>query len=512
MPRRKNQMQKPDIMSRLHIKANRRQFAASPAGKLIQEQTMKNNIAPEGTFHVFKSNFKPEVRKDQMGGRSYLVVPSIPIVEGVHCGSCGPLLYPAKELSKTPEVWNTKPVVVYHPERNGVGISACQPEVLESRGIGMMMNTTFEDGKLKSELWLEEDRCDKVDPRILEAVRKGEMMELSTGLFTDDEVGDGDWHGESYEAIARNYRPDHLALLPDRLGACSIEDGAGFLRANEASGSVKISQRWVDDFFPRLQAVGIDTEKLIALELSHDDLRQQLWTALTTTREDAWVEDVFDDFFVFADDGALFKQGFTVKDDAVTFEGIAERVVRVIDYQPATLQTNTQRSKPMDDKTKLIEAVIGNEHSQFGEDDRTFLETCDESALSKMNVKPPEKPEVNTITANDQPKPKTYEDLLKEADPTLQAVIRNGVNSYNAEVTMLINKITANDLCTMKEETLKEMPIENLRSIAAMAVPEEDLAVPQHMNFGGQGDTKANDTDSGPVLIPPNYAAPAKTA
>lgn len=170
------------------------------------------------------------IRNATMEGRNYVVVPMVMLTEGVHRGSNGAMLYPAEELSKTPVVWNMKPLVVNHPEANGVGLSATDPEVAESYKVGLIMNTRFEDGKLKAEAWVEEERADKVDDRIMEAIRNEEMMELSTGVFVDADGDAGEWNGEPYDCIARNYRPDHLAILPDKRGACSIADGAGFIR------------------------------------------------------------------------------------------------------------------------------------------------------------------------------------------------------------------------------------------------------------------------------------------
>jgi len=43
---------------------------------------------------------------------------------------------------------------------------------------------------------------------------------------------EGVWNEEEYHSIVRNYRPDHLALLPGAIGACSWEDGCG-IRANK---------------------------------------------------------------------------------------------------------------------------------------------------------------------------------------------------------------------------------------------------------------------------------------
>lgn len=171
--------------------------------------------------------------RETLEGKEYLVVPMAMLTEGVHAGSNGPLYYPGPELSKTPAVWNMKPIVVYHPTQNGVGVTATLPEVIETRKVGMIMNSLYDD-KLRAQAWLDEPKLKQVDNRVLEALNKGEMVEVSTGLFTDNEAVEGEWNGEKYVAIARNYRPDHLAILPDKKGACSIADGAGLLQLNDA--------------------------------------------------------------------------------------------------------------------------------------------------------------------------------------------------------------------------------------------------------------------------------------
>jgi len=169
-----------------------------------------------------------------MEGKTYKVVPMVMMVVGVHSGSQGALYYPKAELSKTPEAWNHKPVVVYHPTMNGRGVSACSPDVLTSHKIGVIMNTKFDTlGRLVAEAWLDPDRIEKVDPRVGKAVDKLSTLECSTGMFMEVEATEGKFEGEEYKGVARNYRPDHLAVLPDKVGACSVKDGAGFIR-NEA--------------------------------------------------------------------------------------------------------------------------------------------------------------------------------------------------------------------------------------------------------------------------------------
>ncbi len=174
-------------------------------------------------------------RREQLHGRDYIVAPMAMLTEGVHNGSGGPLYYPEKECRAAAQSWNMRPVVVYHPEINGQGVSACDPDILEKQQVGMVMNTVW-DGKLRAEAWLEEDRLSAVDNRILDALEQNKMMEVSTGLFTDNEPEAGTYQTKAYTHIARNHRPDHLAILPDRVGACSIADGAGLLQLNEDGG------------------------------------------------------------------------------------------------------------------------------------------------------------------------------------------------------------------------------------------------------------------------------------
>ena len=89
------------------------------------------------------TNLTGIVRNETMEGREYLVVPMIMMVEGVLNGSSGSLYYPAEELSKFAQVWNHKPVVVYHPTMNGKALSACDQEIINTHKIGLIINTNF---------------------------------------------------------------------------------------------------------------------------------------------------------------------------------------------------------------------------------------------------------------------------------------------------------------------------------------------------------------------------------
>lgn len=176
-------------------------------------------------WETFKLILNRKLRRVTKGGRNYYVANMTLIVPGVLDGSQGPLFYPDEEVGKNPSSWNGMPIVVYHPVINGQPVSGRSPEV---ESIGTVYKAVF-NGRLQAEAWFDIEATKAVDPRVLEALEKGKPIELSTGLFTTNEAKEGVHLGKPYKFIARNYIPDHLAVLPDQVGACSVADGCGIL-------------------------------------------------------------------------------------------------------------------------------------------------------------------------------------------------------------------------------------------------------------------------------------------
>lgn len=477
------------------------------------------NIEPAtntSTLQHVTMNFSGDVRHDQMEGRDFIVCPCVSIVEGVHNGSAGPVFYSAEELAKTPEVWNAKPVVVYHPEINGQGVSACDPTILSNRKVGVMMNTEFvpENNGLRHEIWIDVDMANKVDTRIMGAINNSEVMEVSTGLFTDNIIEDGTWNGEEFEAIATNFRPDHLALLPDKTGACSVEDGAGFLRVNTEEDTGTISQQWADAYFPHLTAMGIDVEKMTKLELSHDGTRQQLWKLLDDVNGDVWLDEVFNNTFIYAVGGKLFRQGYATVNDVVSLVGTPEEVVRVVEFQVVTNVTSVVKGNKMKDKKEIVDELIANEKSAFGEDNREFLESQDVEILEKMvPVEAKEEPAAPAKTepaVNTEPeKVDTLEEYMAKAPSVLQAPLRDMLTVHADEKKRLIAGIIANKRNLFAEADLDKKEVGELRSLASLA--QVDATIPFPVRYDGQGGVQ-NDDDGGEVPVPPAIMTAVKTA
>ena len=165
----------------------------------------------------------------------FFIVPSVMVKEMVLHGDIGyedgPEYLSAKEIKESVNLWNDIPITLKHPE-NG---SAREKSTLEKIQIGRVYNPTFDSSKnaLKGDLWLSMAQLKKmgdVGLEIIKDLESGELLELSTGYYADKVMVPGSHDGNKYVAAQRNIRPDHLAILPDQVGACSISDGCGVNR------------------------------------------------------------------------------------------------------------------------------------------------------------------------------------------------------------------------------------------------------------------------------------------
>ncbi len=279
-------------------------------------------------------------RYEMLENKQYLVVPAVILTEGVHKGDQGALYYSKPELAKNPIACNHKPVVIYHPSMNGEGISACDPVVVEKQRVGLLFNTAY-DGRWKTETWLDEEKLKKVDERVLKAIQNGESVEVSTGLFHDSDGKPGKWNGEDYLYSATNLVLDHLAILPDQKGACSIADGAGLLVNAEMKDA----------------------------GLSLEDIREQISNLLRDDRKSGvskycedycYVCDLYSKFAVYTSGSKHFKIGYKVKSGKVSIDGEPEEVRKVTSYVTANgEQSNTQGYVTMSGKLVMNEDMQG---------------------------------------------------------------------------------------------------------------------------------------------------------
>jgi hypothetical protein len=193
----------------------------------VSHQQVRIQIGQEG---------KVETRK--WNGRDHLVVPAIMLVEGVlHSSNADhPALALAEEFGIFPQGWDGRPIVFGHPNEEGEAISANSPAVWEDQVIGHLFGSVMKGKKkLRTYMWLDKAKAPKKE---LEALEKGETVEVSTGLYALEEKSEGQFEGKDYKSIWRNIVPDHLALLPiGSVGACSVADGCGAPRVNTTNST-----------------------------------------------------------------------------------------------------------------------------------------------------------------------------------------------------------------------------------------------------------------------------------
>lgn len=175
------------------------------------------------------NNLMSQPRYEMLGGLKYLVANSTMIVPGVLNGSAGALFYPQEEVEKSVMSWNMMPLTLGHPRSDkGEAVSARSPNVLSKSYLGFVFNSHMDGDNLKAEAWFDVNRTNAIAPGLLSKLESGTAVELSTGLYTENiPVKNKKYNGKKYDAVARNYRPDHLAILMNEKGACSVYDGCG---------------------------------------------------------------------------------------------------------------------------------------------------------------------------------------------------------------------------------------------------------------------------------------------
>jgi len=127
--------------------------------------------------------------------------------------------------------------VLQHPRKDGAFVAFATPGA-DTKQIGFVSNVSLDGDKLRAEYWFDTEQIANIEEAtgLIESVEAGQMIEQSTGYMFDfvANAGGGTWKGRPYTVTQRNIKPDHVAILPKGIGACSIADGCGVLQVNEA--------------------------------------------------------------------------------------------------------------------------------------------------------------------------------------------------------------------------------------------------------------------------------------
>jgi hypothetical protein len=456
-----------------------------------------SNVATdvENYLIIAHLNINYQIRTAQHDGKKHMIVPVTMMVEGVHNGSRGPLLHEAEELGKVPQAFNGIPVVVPHPEdADGNFIPANSPEIIDDFAVGRVFNTRMDGDKLVAEAWLDEERLAAVSPEALQAILDGEPLEVSLGMFSEEEETSGEFNGETYNAIARNPRPDHLALLPGDVGACSWTDGCGIRNNKEGGNNVKRDsdlkpkKDWMDSFFADL----ISNAEAGMRELI-SNIQSKL-DAMDTDLRMHFLQEVYPEYFVYEvrsrEGGAkMYKRNYSVNNSGevefstdeptevrkqVSFVPLKEGDI-VLTRDNSNVKLKKEVNTMSDQKPcceDMVDALIANAKSKFVAEDKEWLMTLKEDQLAKLvqneveEEKPPKKEETTPQLNAEQVKQimkdsiKTEEDFLELVPENYRESFGSGLKLHKEQKAKMVQAIIANtkkDLWTEDLLNAKDM-------------------------------------------------------
>ena len=458
-----------------------------------------------------------EIREITYQGRTHLVVPVVMMVEGVHNGSGGPIFHRAEILQDLPERWNGIPITVNHPEQNEINVSGNSPEIMDQYAVGQVFNAHYDNG-LKAEAYIDLERIQEISPEALAYLRARRPLDVSVGVFNAVEPITGEWDGETYESVAVNYVPDHLALLPGGQGACAWADGCG-IRVNKEGGDP------VKDLLKTFKEIGQKgyAASLINNEEGFQEISQLLQNALNsmdTNTKMYFLEEVYANDFVYrvrnAEGGStLYRRGYSVNNGTVEMADNTVEVRKQVSYVTMSMRrtkpsiNNEEGGTTMSDSNKpccedKVDRLIANDQTKFTAKDREWLLSLNEQQVDKLIPKDPE------VQANAAEAIETFKSTLTSLDDytalmpkELGEKVKAGVALIQANREALVKSITDNTDKFTKEQ-LDALSDDVLKGIA-------ETFNTKRTDYSGQGITPT--THGGPDgpdeegLLPPEVYA-----
>lgn len=448
-----------------------------------------------------------DVRYEDLDGRRHLVVPVVMMVEGVHNGSQGPVFHSAEELGRWENAWNGIAITIGHPrDEEGQYVSANEPERVVNF-VGRVFHAHMDDSRLVAEAWLDEAKLQRVSPQALGYIRERRALEVSIGAFTDTDPQEGEWHEEHYEGVARNHRPDHLALLPGGRGACSWEDGCG-IRAHEESvmknrcDGCRDSEKacghceWANANASLKEAMK-QTGPLCIYEQGYRECMMRLQAKLDEMDGNGryhFLVEAGDDWLVYEvrreeGNSNLYRVEYSMNDDQVELSDERTEIRRrtTTEYVNANRKEVSEVTKA---REKAVKALIANEQSKFTEEDTEWLGGLSDEQFAKLEPVEPQPQQNANENSNGITREQAVEVLREElSDPqkfmgllpeSVRGQMQHGLGMYESEKQALVERIMkATDV--YQAEELQALEFNALKRMASAIVR------PTYVGNGGNG-------------------------
>jgi hypothetical protein len=472
-----------------------------------------------------------------VNGEKFWVVPGTIAKHGVMRGSRGSIYYPDPLFNSTCDRWNKQPVIINHTfNEKGNPVSCLSEDTLDEVCVGFTDNSYYQDGDLKVEFWLSEERLYTVNRDVADKIKARKKLEVSTGLLSKTKKAkDGAvFNGQSYDQVLVDYKTDHVAILTDEKGACSVEQGCGVFNSSK-DDEEDVFKEWAEKKL-----------KVTFNELSHSGVRDLLHTQLRKkySQDDdyVWIVEVYDDYIIYSEGSQLYRLNYTQSESDVTLsDGTPQKVNRVIEY----VTVNKENDMPKENKNRnddqqqveldekkvpLINSLIENENSYFKEDDKPVLNQMSECRLKELNeqfkqtanekhdmeneeddTKKNAKKKEENQTANSSA-PLTPEEWYNAAPPEIQATWNHAARLEKEHKEGLVKKILEHAPEDKQTEemtaNLMKKDIEDLEERVALLPEKKEEAEPQSkfrrtiFNGASEGKPTTNSKRRVPLTLP----------
>lgn len=441
-----------------------------------------------------------ELRHETLNGESYLVAPVVAIQEGVY-------MYPrangrgikreflnSEELEDSEPEWEGVPLTIPHPEDDKGRPGLITNRETTHTAVGLFRNVGVKDGSLVGETWIEEAAVGTVNGDLAEyvdGIESGRPQEVSTGYRANTDTERGEYDNQQYAYVQNRLEPDHLALLPDERGNCSVAEGCGagatvnqMPFAGEDGARLNNRRLTVDD----VAAGGDEGEELVAHAntlsdisepsgaLSVDEGRSGSDTGGGTIRElltrlnnllageqpagDLEATDAVDDTE-------------NMQENKIDRENLIDEIVTNSDMKEKSV-------KELGDSCLQVahEKFVNSEADAEGGDDTTDVETTESPDEPETTESPGESERVAELEARFEEQQAIIEDLKSEREAE-KANLEEQVNRRLIENTELA------------EETVVNMDLSDKQNMADDLGATEDEPDEQTVNMNGIPDSGA---------------------
>lgn len=179
-------------------------------------------------------NSKSKISTQIIDGKEHIVINDVvPIVDDIVMNG---IFYPADEINKSYMTLNDNLMPLDHPRINNEHVSALNPQAINNFYIGAWgRNVRKSNDRVLMDAYIDRKFAESTEKGRMLVNRLDDMMSgknttpihVSTGLTYTPDNQSGSSKGKRYKSIARNMKFDHVAILPDKQGAATPDDGVG---------------------------------------------------------------------------------------------------------------------------------------------------------------------------------------------------------------------------------------------------------------------------------------------